>query len=60
MIRRASHAGTWYSGNKQTLQKELGEFLNLQEIQQNIEKYGDKLKTAKSFIVPHAGYFYSG
>jgi len=48
--RAASHAGSWYENNPQTLASQLNGWL---------EK-ADFKKAAKALIVPHAGYSYSG
>lgn len=50
-IRRASHAGSWYSGNASQLNQELTQWLN-----QAKYTHGP----AKAIISPHAGYSYCG
>jgi len=50
-VRRASHANSWYSGNRQHLDRELSHWLNA----------ADQLPSpARAVICPHAGYSYSG
>jgi AmmeMemoRadiSam system protein B len=50
-IRRATHAGSWYTDDGRTLNKQLTGWL---------EEVGSVHDTAKGIIVPHAGYRYSG
>jgi AmmeMemoRadiSam system protein B len=50
-VRRATHAGSWYTDDGRTLSKQLGQW---------IENVGSVPGTAKAIIVPHAGYRYSG
>lgn len=49
--RRATHAGSWYTDDGRTLDKQLTEWL---------KEVGPVPDTAKGIIVPHAGYRYSG
>ncbi|CAH9099804.1 unnamed protein product [Cuscuta europaea] len=51
-IRRASHAGSWYTDNPQKLEKELDEWLR----ESGLTKSSD----VRGVIAPHAGYSYSG
>lgn len=51
--RKATHAGSWYSNNKQQLQAELDRYLS-QVTEFNLQR---KLKV---LIGPHAGFSYSG
>ncbi|KAL8109916.1 hypothetical protein AgCh_025857 [Apium graveolens] len=51
-IRRASHAGSWYSDNPKKLAEELDEWL----VAAGIPKSPD----VRGVIAPHAGYSYSG
>lgn len=50
-MRRASHAGTWYSDNARTLNQKLEEWLS---------KAHPSCRPAKAIIAPHAGYQYCG
>jgi len=50
-IRRATHAGSWYTDDGRALNKQLGGWL---------DEVGSVPGTAKGIIVPHAGYRYSG
>jgi hypothetical protein len=54
--RKASHAGTWYSEDKQVLDKELDKWLS--KVGKTEEPY--PIKGCKALIAPHAGYAYSG
>jgi hypothetical protein len=50
-VRRASHAGSWYSGSGSELGGELSHWLSEAPVTNS---------PARAVIVPHAGYFYSG
>jgi len=50
-VRRATHAGSWYSDDGNELNKELTQWLS---------DVGPVPSSAKGIIVPHAGYRYSG
>jgi len=50
-VRKATHAGSWYTDDGRTLTHELTRW---------ISEAGDIPSTAKAIIVPHAGYRYSG
>jgi hypothetical protein len=50
-IRRASHAGSWYSSSPKELNKQLENWINKSELVQG---------PARAIIVPHAGYVYCG
>lgn len=52
-IRKASHAGSWYSASTEVLKKELEGYLSKATKHSNAQRL-------KSIIVPHAGYTYSG
>ncbi|CAM8960535.1 unnamed protein product [Rhodiola kirilowii] len=52
IVRRASHAGSWYSDNPQKLSKELEGWLTTSGLPKSPEVRG--------VIAPHAGYSYSG
>ena len=58
-LRGAYHAGSWYSGDFDTLDKTLSEFLNKAAAdaskQQKVEQ-----QPLRAVICPHAGYSYSG
>lgn len=51
LIRSASHAGTWYTANPETLNSQIGRFLN---------SATEKVPGARVIVGPHAGYAYSG
>jgi hypothetical protein len=53
MIRKASHASSWYEGNPNTLKSQLGGWLASAQV----NKY---VNNVKALIGPHAGYSYSG
>jgi AmmeMemoRadiSam system protein B len=53
-VRRATHAGSWYTDNKETLDKELNKYL--EQAQPSIGNTGQ----IKAIIGPHAGLIYSG
>ncbi|XP_065320187.1 protein MEMO1-like isoform X2 [Gordionus sp. m RMFG-2023] len=50
-VRKASHAGTWYSGSKVQLNEQISLWLKNPII---------KTEATKAIISPHAGYTYSG
>lgn len=50
-IREASHAGSWYTGDGESLTKQLTKFLDKAKI---------TTQSARAVISPHAGYSYSG
>ncbi|KAK6333138.1 hypothetical protein TWF718_010960 [Orbilia javanica] len=57
--RSASHAGSWYSDDKGTLDRELSGYLS--NVPDNIDGVGDiPPPGARIIIAPHAGYSYSG
>ncbi|KAK6508530.1 hypothetical protein TWF506_010617 [Arthrobotrys conoides] len=57
--RPASHAGSWYSNDKDTLDRELTGYLS--SVPSTIDGVGDiPLTGARVIIAPHAGYSYSG
>ncbi|KXS20178.1 UPF0103-domain-containing protein [Gonapodya prolifera JEL478] len=63
MIRRATHAGSWYSKNRQKLDKELQGWLD--DVPRTVPNHVGveiqlPINTARAIIVPHAGYSYSG
>ena len=51
--RKATHAGSWYSSNKQQLQAELDRYLN------QVNEFNPQ-RRLKVLIGPHAGFSYSG
>ncbi|ODQ45402.1 hypothetical protein PICMEDRAFT_17875 [Pichia membranifaciens NRRL Y-2026] len=51
VIRSASHAGTWYTSNPETLKTQIGRFLN---------SATERVPGARVVVGPHAGYSYSG
>ncbi|ODQ51196.1 hypothetical protein SAICODRAFT_26953 [Saitoella complicata NRRL Y-17804] len=54
LIREASHAGSWYSSSKNTLNNQLDGWLNA------VDPSCYKIEGARVIIGPHAGYSYSG
>ncbi|KAL4998842.1 MEMO1 family [Aspergillus recurvatus] len=57
--RAASHAGSWYSGNRQTLTLQLDQWL--ERVPDALEGLGSlPVPGARIIIAPHAGYSYSG
>ncbi|CAN1828450.1 Protein MEMO1 [Linum perenne] len=52
IVRRASHAGSWYTDNPKKLEEELDGWLNAAGLPKSPEVRG--------VIAPHAGYSYSG
>ncbi|MCX8179251.1 MAG: AmmeMemoRadiSam system protein B [Candidatus Aenigmarchaeota archaeon] len=52
VIRKAAFAGSFYPTEKERLKKMIDNFLK--------NANTEEIKTAKGFIVPHAGYIYSG
>ncbi|KAL2216628.1 MEMO1 family [Thermoascus aurantiacus ATCC 26904] len=57
--REPTHAGSWYSGNGQTLTRQLDQWLA--QVPDEIEGLGKlPLPGARVIIAPHAGYAYSG
>jgi AmmeMemoRadiSam system protein B len=55
MKRAATHAGTWYSSNPNTLSQQLSIWID-----QAIEDGHGPIKEPSVLIAPHAGYSYSG
>jgi len=51
-VRKASHAGSWYTSNGTNLNKQLNEWLQKAEIVNG--------SAVRALICPHAGYSYSG
>ncbi|KAJ0989513.1 hypothetical protein J5N97_007869 [Dioscorea zingiberensis] len=51
-VRRASHAGSWYTDNANKLDEELGRWLQASDL--------PKSPNVRGVIAPHAGYSYSG
>ncbi|KAK4472444.1 hypothetical protein MN116_003697 [Schistosoma mekongi] len=51
VVRRASHAGSWYSGDRARLNKQLQDWLSEVTVTR---------QPARAIISPHAGYDYSG
>ncbi len=52
-IRKANHAGSWYTSDPAALEKQLTEFLASAEV-------NPKAGNLKALIGPHAGYRFSG
>ncbi|KAJ2845235.1 hypothetical protein IWW36_004866 [Coemansia brasiliensis] len=64
-VRRATHAGSWYTGDGEQLNQELQRWLdNVPDEVPEIEPPGEScslpIKGARAIIAPHAGYSYSG
>ncbi|EFR04477.1 MEMO1 protein [Nannizzia gypsea CBS 118893] len=58
-VRRPTHAGSWYSDNRATLQAQLDQWLDL--VPGELEGLGKlPVPGARVIIAPHAGYSYSG
>ncbi|CAE6463883.1 unnamed protein product [Rhizoctonia solani] len=58
-IRRATHAGSWYTDNAATLDSQLDGWLAL--VQDGaLEGFRPPVTGCKAIIAPHAGYSYSG
>ncbi|DAZ94119.1 TPA: hypothetical protein N0F65_008983 [Lagenidium giganteum] len=55
-VRHASHAGSWYSDDREVLDGQLHEWLN--DAQENTPN--GKATTIRAIIAPHAGFRYSG
>ena len=54
LIRKATHAGSWYTNNGQQLNTQLQEYLNA------AERTIPADKKLRAIIGPHAGFSYSG
>lgn len=59
-IRQPAVAGAFYSGQKQTLQKDVDELLRAAMLDIKQSGGNDNPHLPKAIIVPHAGYIYSG
>ena len=70
-VRRAKHAGSWYSSSSKALEKELSNYLAIAALDKDNDsnhaktKSNDTTSTSTSsipcgIIAPHAGYSYSG
>jgi len=58
-VRRATHANSWYIGDRDKLDSELSSYLGA--VQPDPEgEYSPPIKGCKGIIAPHAGYSYSG
>ncbi|CAE7214536.1 unnamed protein product [Rhizoctonia solani] len=58
-VRRATHAGSWYTNNTATLDSQLDGWLAL--VQDGaVEGFHPPVAGCKAIIAPHAGYSYSG
>jgi AmmeMemoRadiSam system protein B len=53
-IRRAHHAGSWYSDDHHQLNNELQSYLN------GVVENEEEARLPRAIIAPHAGYSYSG
>ncbi|KIM66160.1 hypothetical protein SCLCIDRAFT_1211382 [Scleroderma citrinum Foug A] len=58
-LRRATHAGSWYSGDDNQLRQELSEWLATVKPAEE-QGYDPPVAGCKAIIAPHAGYSYSG
>lgn len=58
-IRRAHHAGSWYSSDPDSLDETLSQFLAGAAQEEDV-RTGGSLPSLRGIICPHAGYFYSG
>lgn len=58
-VRKATHAGTWYSSNTDVLDKELQEWLDVGNEAANATGT-EETKSVRAIIAPHAGFRYSG
>ncbi|KAL4069586.1 MEMO1 family [Scleroderma yunnanense] len=58
-LRRATHAGSWYSGDDRRLKQELSGWLAAVEPTEE-QGYEPPIAGCKAIIAPHAGYSYSG
>ncbi|KAI0094658.1 MEMO1 family [Irpex rosettiformis] len=56
-LRSASHADSWYTGNRQKLDSELAR--NLAAVEAS-DEFVPPIRGCKAIIAPHAGYSYSG
>ena len=60
-IRRAHHAGSWYSSDRATLNETLASFLKDAETEATSSSSSDESSSPlRAVICPHAGYSYSG
>ncbi|KDQ63707.1 hypothetical protein JAAARDRAFT_119658 [Jaapia argillacea MUCL 33604] len=57
-FRQATHAGSWYTDDGDTLNHELTTWLDA--VQPSDETFNPPVKGCKAVIAPHAGYSYSG
>jgi AmmeMemoRadiSam system protein B len=62
MIRKATHAGSWYNGSKESLEKQISNLFKNSEFGPSEEPKSLNLenRTAIGGLSPHAGYRYSG
>jgi len=59
IYRKATHAGSWYTGNKTALDSQLSSWLAAVHPTAG-EDFAPPIKGCKAIIAPHAGYSYSG
>lgn len=57
-VRRATHAGSWYTSNPQKLSSELDSWLS--NVPPSVDGKNVPIPGARVIIAPHAGYRYSG
>ena len=57
IIQKSHFAGSWYAGNKITLNQQIDQYLNIAKNNFNAKINSNSIK---AIIVPHAGYYYSG
>jgi len=58
-VRRATHANSWYTGDRRKLDVELSSFLDAVKPTEEGD-FVPPVKGCKAIIAPHAGYSYSG
>lgn len=59
LIRKSSHAGSWYEESQLALTQNIEEMLLQPEVLQIVQSL-TMVKKLKALIVPHAGYMWSG
>ncbi|KIJ45285.1 hypothetical protein M422DRAFT_30133 [Sphaerobolus stellatus SS14] len=58
-LRRATHAGSWYTANRNRLDNELTGWLTAVGAEAS-QEFNPPIKGCKAIVAPHAGYAYSG
>jgi AmmeMemoRadiSam system protein B len=59
-VRRASHAGSWYSNKEEVLSKQLAGWLKEAATSSSSSSSSSSPSHVRAIIAPHAGYSYSG